>query len=351
VSCGGELIIYGFEGTRAPAPLLERLAGGRAAGVVLFARNLGTLDEIDALTRALHAAAPAGGPPIVLALDQEGGRVQRVRAPLTVWPPMAHAGERDDEKLSEAVGRALGAEVAALGFNVDFAPVLDVHTNPANPIIGDRAFGREPRAAARQALAFWRGLESAGVRGCGKHFPGHGDTATDSHLELPHVDADERRLRATELVPFQLGAAAGVPMMMTAHVVYPAIDARPATLSRRWLAEILRGELGFGGVIVSDDLDMKAVAAQFPVEETVVESLRAGCDAFLACQDVAVQQKAEAALDRAAAADSAVRARLDESAARLRAFRATLRPSPPAGAWRALPLDAHAALAARLRGA
>ncbi len=346
----GSLIIYGFEGTSAPPEILARIRDGRAAGVILFARNLGTLDEIDALTRALHGATPPGAPPIIVSIDQEGGRVQRIREPFARWPPMARAGERGDEALTESVGRALGAELFSLGFNLDFAPVLDVHTNPANQVIGDRAFGREPAGAAQQALAFWRGLEAAGVRGCGKHFPGHGDTLADSHLELPRVDADEARLRAVELPPFAAAVRAGVPMMMTAHVVYPAVDARPATMSRRWLTEILRGEMDFRGIVLSDDLDMKAVADKFSVEETVVSSLMAGCDGFLACRDVAVQQKSEAALERAAAADSAVRARLDDAAARMLAFRRTLAAPPALGSWRRLALDEHAALAAKLRG-
>jgi beta-N-acetylhexosaminidase len=345
----GELLVVGFDGTRAPASLVERIAAGRIGGVVLFTRNFGTIDEIAALVRSLAEAVPAGAPPIIISLDQEGGRVQRIKAPLAVWPPMAALGARDDEALSEAVGRAVGAEVASLGFNVDYAPVLDVHTNASNPVIGDRAFGREVEPATRHALAFWRGLEAAGVRGCGKHFPGHGDTATDSHLELPRVDHDERRLREVELKPFAAAVHAGMPMIMTAHVLYPAIDARPATLSRRWLTDVLRGELGFRGVILSDDLDMKAVAGQFPLEEAVIDGLLAGCDAFLACRDVAVQQKAEEALEGAAAVDPAVRARLDESAARMRAFRATLAPPPAEGAWRTLDLAAHATLAARAR--
>ena len=148
------------------------------------------------------------------------------------------------------------------------------------------------------------------MRGCGKHFPGHGDTATDSHLELPRVEADERRLRAVELVPFAAAAEAGVPMLMTAHVVYPAVDGEPATLSRRWLVDVARGELGFGGVIVSDDLDMKAVHERWPTREVVRRSLAAGCDCFLACRDVEVQREAEAALELAAH-DPALAARLD----------------------------------------
>lgn len=340
----GELLVVGFEGKTAPPDLVERIAAGRLGGVVLFARNLGTPDEIAALTRALHAAAPADGPPLLVSVDQEGGRVQRIKQPLTLWPPMARVARVGDAAYTEAVGRAVGLEIAALGFNVDWAPVLDVHTNPHNPIIGDRAFGSDASVAAAQALAFWRGLESAGVRGCGKHFPGHGDTAADSHLELPRVDGDEARLRAVELPPFAAAARAGVPMMMTAHVVYPAIDDAPATMSWRWLQEILRQELGYDGVIVSDDLDMKAVAERWPTREVVQRSLAAGCDCFLACRDPRIQAEAEAAL-----AEPALRPRLETSAARLRALRQSLRRFDATSDWRALPLQEHASLAARAR--
>lgn len=343
----GELLIFGFEGTQAPPALLERIAAGRAAGMILFARNLGTLDEIAALTGALQAATPAGAPPLLVSVDQEGGRVQRIKEPLTVWPPMARVAEKGDLAYTEAVGRAMGRELLALGFNVDWAPVLDVHTNPANPIIGDRAFGRDPATAAAQALAFWRGLEAAGVRGCGKHFPGHGDTATDSHLELPRVDGDLARLRATELYPFSRAAEAGVPMWMTAHVVYPAVDAAPATMSSRWLEGIARQELGFSGVLVSDDLDMKAVAARWSTKETARRAVAAGCDALLVCRDARVQLEAEAALEEAAT-DPALRPRLEEAAARLAALRATLRRGGEETVAE-LPLDEHARLAARAR--
>jgi beta-N-acetylhexosaminidase len=345
---GGELILFGFEGKTAPSELLARISAGRAMGVILFARNLGAPDEIAALTRALQDAAPADGPPIVVSLDQEGGRVQRIKAPLTVWPAMARVAAVGDLAYTEAVGRAMALEVAALGFNVDYAPVLDVHTNPANPIIGDRAFGTDARSAAAQALAFWRGLESAGVRGCGKHFPGHGDTATDSHLELPRVEADERRLREVELAPFAAAAEARVPMLMTAHVVYPAIDSEPATMSKRWLGDIARGELGFAGVIVSDDLDMKAVHERWPTREVVRRSLAAGCDCFLACRDPDVQRDAEESLDFASH-DAALAARVKESAARVRAFRESLHRVDASADWRALALGEHEKLAARAR--
>jgi beta-N-acetylhexosaminidase len=185
------------------------------------------------------------------------------------------------------------------------------------------------------------------VRGCGKHYPGHGDTATDSHLTLPKVEADEARLRAVELAPFAEAARARVPMLMTAHVLYPAVDAAPATMSRRWLGEILRGELGYGGVVVSDDLDMKAVHERWAVGEVVTRALAAGCDAFLACRDPAVQVEAEAALDQAAArAEDG--GRVAEAAARVAALRGTLARGPR-GDWRGLPLAEHERLAARAR--
>jgi beta-N-acetylhexosaminidase len=348
MSRAGELLIVGFEGKQAPDDLLARIGEGRVGGVVLFARNLGSPDEIAALTRALAAAVPSGAPPLLISVDQEGGRVQRVKAPLTVWPPMARVAALGDVAYTEAVGRAMGLEIAALGFNVDWAPVLDVHTNPANPIIGDRAFGVEPRAAIAHALAWWRGLESAGVRGCGKHYPGHGDTATDSHLELPRVEHGEARLRAVELMPFAAAAQAGVPLFMTAHVVYPALDGEPATMSSRWLDDLLRHELYFEGVVVSDDLDMKAVHERWPTRQIVARALLAGCDCFLACRDAKVQAEAEAALDELAARGED-HGRVAESTAALRQLRATLRQPDVTSDWRALPLAEHERLAARAR--
>ena len=322
------MLIIGFEG-KAPPRTRHRFV----AGYVLFARNLGSLDEIADLNRELAAMADPNEPPLILSIDQEGGRVQRIRAPLTVWPPMATVGE-GSEADAESLGRKLGEEIFALGFNVDYAPVLDVHSNPNNPIIGDRAFCTNPQRAAKLALAFWRGLEASGVRGCGKHYPGHGDTATDSHLELPVVDKSLDHLRACELVPFAAAAQADMPLFMTAHVIYPQVDPLPATMSQRWLTEILRGELGYRGVIVSDDLDMKAVAEGFPLEQVVLQGLRAGVDVFLACRDVAVQQHALEIMERAHRDEAASRMRIDDATARITAFRQTLK--QPSARWRSI---------------
>ena len=311
-----ELLWVGFEGQDVPD------AGYGAA--VLFKRNL-ILDEagrcdLDALAALCGKLHERGA---LVAIDQEGGRVQRVKEPATVWPPML-AFDRlpagDDAALAEQVGRAMGDELRALGIDIDFAPVLDVHTNDANPIIGDRAFGRDAESVSRRALAYARGLAGAGVLACGKHFPGHGDTSTDSHLELPRIDHDWARLDAVELAPF--ARANTVPMIMTAHVVFAALDPDgPATLSRAVVTGLLRERLGYPGVIVSDDLDMKAIAATMGADVAAVAAIRAGCDVLLLCRDRDNQLLAEEGLSKAAETDAELRGRIAESAARVRAMK------------------------------
>ncbi len=356
-----ELFIVGFPGGELPAELRDRFARGDFAGLIFFTRNFRDPTDLVAIAEFLHSIAATYAPPQpelkalppIFALDYEGGRVQRIKAPFTVWPRMGHLRAHPPE-LAEKVGRAMAVELSALGINVNFAPVLDVDSNPHNPIIGDRAFADTPAAVSARALAFLRGLEShGGLRGCGKHFPGHGDTETDSHLTLPVVRRDLPALRAVELGPFVDAVAAGIGMLMTAHVVYPAVDSRPATLSPRWLTEILRRELGFTGVCVSDDMDMNAVTAQelglADDSEVVVEALLAGCDAFLFCKDADRLHRAEAALLRAAQSDARVRARINESAARLRRFRQTLAPcQPQLAALRRFPAPEHEQLCAQI---
>jgi beta-N-acetylhexosaminidase len=358
----GQLLWIGFEAETVTPALRAKLDAGAVGATILFKRNLVVRDErIDldalvALNRELHRAAPDGTPALI-AVDQEGGVVQRVRAPATKFPPMGSIdafAAPEDEALAEAVGRAMGDELRALGFDIDFAPVLDVHTNPANPIIGDRAFGTDAATAARRALAYARGLDAAGVLACGKHFPGHGDTATDSHLELPRIDHAWDRLERIELLPFARAAEAGVPMIMTAHVVFAALDAaRPATLSPEVVTGLLRERLGYRGVIVSDDLDMKAIAAHMGADVAAVAAIRAGCDVLLLCRDPAHQDAAEAALVREAERDSTFRARIGEAAARVRAMKRAhaanqaRRPAPPRDI---VGSAAHQALATRLAG-
>ena len=299
---------------------------------MLFRPNIENPAQVAALVTSLRRASPADAP-LVVSVDQEGGRVQRLRAPLTLWPDMCSVAAAGDVARTRAVGAALGDELAALGIGWNFAPVLDVHTNPKNPVIGNRAFASQPEVVTDHALAFWRGLHDAKVLGCGKHYPGHGDTHEDSHLELPSVAHDDERLRKVELAPFAVAARAGIEALMTAHVVYPAWDRNwPATLSRRIAHDLLRGELGFAGMLVSDDLGMAAVAEQHPIESLVVESLLAGVDHFLIRGPLDRQVRAFEALVVAAETRAEVRTRVAESQARVAGFKSGLRVPLPAPA-------------------
>jgi beta-N-acetylhexosaminidase len=344
----GQLLSVGFDGPALPAGLAERLRRGEAGGVMLFRPNIVSPGQVAGLVESLRVADEVSS--VLVSIDQEGGVVQRLRAPLTEWPDMFSVGAQGDLAKTEQVGRALGDELASLGIGWDFAPVLDVHTNPENPVIGNRAFGTTPGEVAAQALAFWRGLRAAGLVGCGKHFPGHGDTRTDSHLDLPVVEHDLARLREVELAPFAAAAAAGIEAIMTAHVMFPALDETwPATLSPAILTGLLREELGFRGVIVSDDLGMKAVADRWSIEELAVRAVLAGADHLLVREPEARQVAAFEALLKEAEASAAFRARVEASAARVAVLKAVVkvgRPAPTAALPSLLGTPAHRALAA-----
>lgn len=324
----GQLVVGGFHGLDLPARFATALREGRRGGAILFRRNLPDLTVAHRLTRALVEAAGPELPPFI-GVDQEGGRVARLPAPFPKLPPMRVLGTIGDTELVRRAARAVGRELLALGFNLDFAPVLDVDSNPDNPIIGDRSFGRDPARVAACAVAFGEGLEAEGVLACGKHFPGHGDTSVDSHVDLPIIHHDRARLEAVELPPFRAAAAAGMATMMTAHVVVTSIDAAvPATLSRAVCTDLLRAEVGFRGVLFSDDLEMAAVAARYPIETSAVASIEAGCDALLVCSDEDLQDRAHEALVKAAERDARFRARVEEAATRVLEARRRMPPRP-----------------------
>jgi len=293
----GQLLFVGFEGTQLPGPLRTWLAAGRVGGVILFSRNLRDPHQVRALVEEIRQAGP-GATPVTVAIDQEGGRVQRLKAPWTEWPPMRDLGERGELEDTARVATAIGKELRELGIGLDFAPVVDVDTNPENPIIGDRSFARAPQTVARHAQRFIDALQTEGVAACAKHFPGHGDTVLDSHLALPRLEHDAARLREVELVPFAAAVAAGVASIMTAHVVFEAIDRqRPATLSPDVMA-LLRDELGYDGLVFSDDLEMKAVADHYSPSAMVAGALQARVDALLVCRHLGLAEEVLRRLER-----------------------------------------------------
>ncbi len=309
------LFMVGFPGPRIDDDFAALMKEG-LFGAILFKRNVGTAQETAALCREIKSRA---GRPFTLAVDQEGGRVARLRgAPFTTLPTLRELGLQGDLGVAERVGRLLAHELRAVGFDWNFAPVLDVDTNPANPVIGDRSFSRDPDEVGRLGVAMARGLEAGGVASCGKHFPGHGDTTTDSHLTLPRLPHDLERLHRVELVPFRAFAQAGLASLMTAHVLFDALDSQvPATMSPRVLQGLLRQELGFDGVLVSDDLEMKAIAAHYSVEEAAVQGTLAGVDLFLVCHNADVQRSAIEALVRAVESGRVPRSRIEEAHRRL----------------------------------
>src|SRR5262245_64056861 len=324
----GQLIVGGFGGADVPERFTRALRDGLRGGAILFKRNLPDIGTAHLSCEAIASAAPRDLPPFI-GVDQEGGRVSRLPPPFLKLPPMRALGETYDLDLIRDAARAVATELAAIGFNLNFAPVLDVDSNPANPVIGDRAFGRDPRTVMRCGVAFMQGLQDRNVLACGKHFPGHGDTSVDSHVDLPVIHHDRARLEQIELPPFRAASGAGIASMMSAHVVCEALDPGvPATLSRAICASLLRAEIGFEGVLFSDDLEMAAIAARYPVEEAAVEAVWAGCDALLICRNEDMQDRAHEALVKKAEADPRFRQRVAEGAGRCIRVR---RLAPPRG--------------------
>jgi beta-N-acetylhexosaminidase len=280
-----QLLTVGFYDHRLGDELKKLLDVG-VAGVVLFGRNIDTPQQVATLVGDIKRYA---GRPLFVSLDQEGGLVARLRKGFTRLPPMRAVGSLEDEGLAERLGGVVGRELRAIGIDVNFAPVLDIDTNPDNPIIGNRSFSREPRIVARLGVAMGRGIEAEGVAACGKHFPGHGDTAQDSHQELPRLPHSLERLEAVELVPFRAWVEAKLASIMTAHVIFEPIDAQyPATMSRPVLHGILREKLGYEGLIVTDDIEMKAIADHYGYDEAAIRGVNAGVDNFLCCHTASV---------------------------------------------------------------
>jgi beta-N-acetylhexosaminidase len=322
----GQLFIVGFEGTEITFELEAWMATYGWGGVIIFGRNVGSPAQVLSLTQGLQTAVQARGhPPLLIAVDQEGGRVARLKAPFTTFPSAAMVGQTDSEELTCNVGKALATELRAVGITMAMAPVLDVLSNPDNTVIGDRAFSSDPYRVARLGTAFMRGMHASGVIAVGKHFPGHGDTLLDSHVALPVCERTVVQLNACELLPFDAAIAAGLEAIMTAHVIYKAWDAGlPATLSSAILTGILRGHIGFQGVIISDDLGMAAVSQTMPWEEVPMQALRAGVDLLLICHQRERQEQAYARVLNAVQRGELAESLVDRAVARIRTLKSRL---------------------------
>lgn len=347
----GQLFILGFE-DHTPSEALETFVRDLTpGGLILFGRNLGSPEEIAALTNALQAASPT---PLFFAIDQEGGKVARLQqSPFTQWPSASVVGAVDSIELTHAVASAIARELKVVGINMNMAPVLDVLSNPANPVMAGRCYGSDAHLVAQHGIAFYRGLASEDVIAVGKHFPGHGDTAVDSHLALPVVPHDVDRLSAVELAPFAAAIKAGIPALMTAHLLLPALDSeRPATLSRSILTDLLREHLGFRNLVISDDLLMQGIADSTPPGEAAIRFLEAGGDLMLICQDDVAQRQAIRAVAEAVETGRLSEARVLASCNRIAVAKAQyLRRKSAASAGEirdVVGCEAHRQLAARV---
>ena len=308
-----QCLLPGFIGTEAPVWVLRRVASG-LGGVCLYARNVESASQLVALTARLHAENPQ----LVIAIDEEGGDVTRLEAATgSSYPGNLALGVVGDVDLTRAVARSMGADLVAAGIDLDLAPVADVNSNPNNPVIGVRAFGAQPSLVAAQTAAWIAGLQEAGVAACAKHFPGHGATSLDSHLALPVVDEDPHE---GALEPFRAAISAGVQAVMSAHILLRSIDSVPATIGARIMIGLLREELGFEGLAVSDGLEMRAIADGVGIAEGTVLALAAGCDLLCIGGGLAGEDIADDLRDAIIAAVREGRvseARLAEAAARV----------------------------------
>ncbi len=320
----GEALAVGFDGTSLPEDLLAFARDAGLGGVVLFARNCPTVQAVLALT----AASRRLGPDVLVLVDHEGGRVHRLPPPFTRFPPAAAVGRAGDPALAGAVARAMARELRAAGFDSGLAPVLDCLTDPRNAAIGDRAFATDPETVAACGVAFVRAALETGLIPVAKHFPGHGRTAVDSHLALPEIDVPSDALDALELVPFRRALAAGCPAVLVAHARYPALDAAwPASLSASVIDGLLRRRLGFTGLVLSDDLEMRAVAGTWGVGTAAARFLEAGGDLLLVCRDAGAR---DAALEAVRELPGAGRLSLEAARARRAGLRALVsRGGPP----------------------
>ncbi len=313
----GQLLMMGIEGAAATDEELKLISQGKIGGVILFQRNIVDSDQVNTLLKSLNDANSDNVLPLFIGIDEEGGRVTRLSGIFKNLPSVSVLGDLDDQELSYFYGYTQALKLKTLGINLNFSPVLDVNSNPSNPVIGDRAISRDPEISARNGNSIIRGMSEAGIIPVGKHFPGHGDTSVDSHSALPRIEKDIEELFGFEFIPFIETINGGLPAIMVGHLLIEAVDDLPATLSVNTISELLRGQLGFNGVVFSDDMTMGAITDNHTIDEAVVEFIKAGGDTALVCHGVEPVQKSIQRLDLSIQEGSISEERIDESILRI----------------------------------
>lgn len=320
----GQLIMIGISGHSLTPAEESFIVQNQIGGVTLFARNIASPNQVRDLCDQLQEASRKipGSPIMTIAIDQEGGRVARLRSPFTLWPPLKHLGDLDNAQASFLFARSMGYELRAVGINTDWAPCVDIFNNPKNTVIGDRAVSDQAEAVAKHASALIRGYLRSGIAPCAKHFPGHGHTLIDSHDELPVEDLDLKRVQQVELLPFLQSIRAGVPLIMTGHIQFPQIDSQwPVSLSKLFLQDLLRTQMNYDGLIVTDDLGMKAMTKYYSPQQTSVRALQAGADILLYCNDFDLPPKGISAVQAALASGELDAAAIEKSIQRVHRFK------------------------------
>lgn len=296
----GQMIVVGFDGETVNEEVRNMIEQYHVSGVVLFGRNISSAQQTTDLLNELKRTNMKNSVPLILSLDEEGGRVSRVPKDIVKLPASLTIAKKNDVELAHTVGVLLAKEVKQMGFNLDYTPVLDINSNPNNPVIGDRSFGADKEIVTKMGISTMKGLQSQGVIPVVKHFPGHGDTAVDSHLGLPVIEYGMDRLNDFELVPFEESIEQGADMVMVAHILFPEIDKEyPSSMSEKVIKGILREQLKFDGVVITDDMEMGAIADNYGIEKAALQSVKAGNDLLLICHDYNKQIAAFTAIEKA----------------------------------------------------
>jgi beta-N-acetylhexosaminidase len=321
----GQLAIIGLDGKTMSKDALAFIQDYHVGGFILFKDNIDSADQTLRLLNQLKEsnADDPDSVPLWLSVDQEGGKVSRMPAEFAKFPTARQIAGNGDTGYTRAVGQALGAELGSLGFNMDFAPVLDINSNPSNPVIGDRAFGSDADTVSAHGLAMMDGISSQGIASVAKHFPGHGDTSVDSHKNLPVVDKSLKELLGFELLPFQEAISNDVDAIMVGHLLMTKLDnEHPASISKAVITDVLRGQLDYDGVVITDDMTMKGLTGGHDIGDAAVDAILAGGDILLVCHEYDLQKKVLDTVIERVKDGTIAQDRLDESVFRILSLKA-----------------------------